>query len=734
MWPARLCLLLCVSVPSISTAAAEDMFVTQLRLPARGVSRDVFAWRDGGEIYVAREDLNALSIAPAGDAARVRLSSIAGLSFSEDNAGAAITLTCTADCFAPQRLGTPMVDPSVDAAPWGAYVNYDLAAQWIEGGDRQFASVMEATVFGPAGRFETGWLADRRVVRLETRWTMDYPDQRLRLVVGDASAPGIGGGMLRLGGIQLGRRFELAPGMITHPTPMLSGEAESASTVELYIDGALRAREQVQAGPFIVDEGPFITGAGEAQLVVTDALGRQQVIARPFFISADMLRPGLSDWSIAVGAVREEFIVDNFSYGAAAALGRYRLGVTPFLTLESALEIGERGSAEIGAVFATPIIGQVRVTHARGESGGAASVAWFRDARVWSFGVQAETREAGFATLTRDGAGPRQSAAAHLNLQIGGAGALAFTAAAADYDAQPDARTLSLAYTPDWFDGASLRFRLAYTERTRAELAFGMSFSLALPGGPNTGYGAEWDRRGASYRVGAQSPAPPEGGFGWRARSVSGVQQRVELTANHTGPVGESAAQAVRFDDGLAARFSHAGAVGWIDGYRFAGAPVRGAFALIDVGAPDVEVTRDGLGVGRSGRDGRVLAANLRPYEVNAIGIETDNLPFDRAPAGTQMRVTPREGAGVVVRFDNVEERLQETQARFADGAPAPRGAILLRARDGARFPVGRDGRVVIAGAAVGDVVTLQGQPQCVASANPADARGGLTLMCAGAA
>src|SRR5262249_2593301 len=150
---------------------------------------------------------------------------------------------------------------------------------------------------------------------LETRWTFDRPQQRLRARVGDSIATGAGAQPFRFGGFQIGNDFALAPSMITYPTPALVGSALAPSTVELYVNGILNARENVQAGPFEIDNAALLAGAGEARMVITDVLGRQQIISRPFFVTSVLLRPGLADWQISAGAERQGYGQDSDGYG-----------------------------------------------------------------------------------------------------------------------------------------------------------------------------------------------------------------------------------------------------------------------------------------------------------------------------------------------------------------------------------------------------------------------------------
>jgi outer membrane usher protein FimD/PapC len=93
-------------------------------------------------------------------------------------------------------------------------------------------------------------------------------------------------------------------------------------------------------------------------------------------------------------------------------------------------------------------------------------------------------------------------------------------------------------------------------------------------------------------------------------------------------------------------------------------------------------------------------------------------------------QVRPAEGAGVVVRFADARERIVETRVAFSDGAIPPRGAVLMRLRDGERFPIGTEGRIVLQGAQIGDVLRLN-NTSCSTHADEAAAAQGLTLECA---
>jgi outer membrane usher protein len=179
----------------------------------------------------------------------------------------------------------------------------------------------------------------------------------------------------------------------------------------------------------------------------------------------------------------------------------------------------------------------------------------------------------------------------------------------------------------------------------------------------------------------------------------------------------------------LGARLGHGGSIGVVDGHTFAAPPIRGGFALVDVGAAGVRVERDRFVAGVTNTAGRVVLTDLRPYDANVIAIRADDLPFDQTPAATQARISPAHGAGVLVHFTEDTEQLIETHA-LVGAHPATRGSVLVRRRDGARFPVGSQGRVVLRGARAGDIVELDLDRRCSARADIEAAADGLALQC----
>src|SRR6185312_10772244 len=98
----------------------------------------------------------------------------------------------------------------------------------------------------------------------------------------------------RMGGVRFGTRFDLQPYFSPSPLPAFMGSVTLPSTAELYINGLRRYSGQVPAGPYRFENLPVVSGAGQATLVLTDALGQVTTLAFPIYGTTALLKKGLS--------------------------------------------------------------------------------------------------------------------------------------------------------------------------------------------------------------------------------------------------------------------------------------------------------------------------------------------------------------------------------------------------------------------------------------------------------
>ncbi|XBS69708.1 fimbria/pilus outer membrane usher protein [Acerihabitans sp. KWT182] len=227
----------------------------------------------------------------------------------------------------------------------GALLNYDIYGSRIQHGAVNLSVWNEWRAFGGFGHFSSDGVLDRlpsnpgsspkHYMRYDTYWADQDEDRSLSWKVGDVITNALSwSGSVRIGGIQIARDFALRPDLVTYPLPSFAGRAAVPTTVDLFVDGYRAGSNEVRPGPYAFNNLPFINGAGEAVVVTTDALGRRVTSTQPFYVSSSLLKPGLPDYSLAVGALRRAYGLRNADYAVPVTSGSYRQGVNDDLTLE----------------------------------------------------------------------------------------------------------------------------------------------------------------------------------------------------------------------------------------------------------------------------------------------------------------------------------------------------------------------------------------------------------------
>jgi outer membrane usher protein len=263
------------------------------------------------------------------------------------------------------------------------FIGYDL---FVDHGRRTSGSGQLFTgISSGAWNFSGTWFGDFvdgvEGARLDTTIGRDWPERMTGLRLGDSiTSPGSWGRAVRFGDVRWGTEFGSRPDLITFPLPAMRGEATVPSTVDVYVNGALLARRGVPAGEFSLHDLPVVSGSGELRLSVRDAYGRERSIEQPYFVAEELLRPGLSAFSVEVGFVREDYGIEDFAYGRAAAVGGYRRGLTRRLTGELRTELLEDSQVAGGALFAS--IGRTMLSGALAYSTASGEQGWLAEAGV----------------------------------------------------------------------------------------------------------------------------------------------------------------------------------------------------------------------------------------------------------------------------------------------------------------------------------------------------------------
>lgn len=646
-----------------------------------------------------------------------RLDDMAGVLGRFDEGRQALAIEAAAGLFDRTRLDLAARNVAM-AAPTspGLLLNYDLSTSRA-GRQRQSGALLGLGAFHRLGSglanfaVRDGYPTGPRVLRLDTGWTLDLQEQRASLRLGDAvSGASQWARSVRLGGVQWATNFATQPGLVTFPLPSMTGETALPSTVDLYVNGALRLRRDLPAGPFSLQQMPALTGQGELQLVVRDLLGREQRIVAPYYASPRLLQKGLHDFSYEAGRVREDFGVASNHYGRAALFATHRLGVSDSVTVEGHGEwIGSLQVGGLAGVLLVPGFGTVNAAVAASRDGGAAGrsgqllgAGVDHHSRYFGFGMNTQFASSGFeqAGQTPGRLALRQNLQTYANVSWGqGSLSLAYLLQTPrDGDA---VRLLSLTYGVSLGPLGFLGLTLLRSIGSNANLMVSVNFSRPLDGrtSVNTNTTVRQGDDPVLAQVQLQRNLPAGEGAGYRLAGATGANPSLQA-----GGVLRHGAGTVGLDVDLsraqaAVRANVSGGLAWVDGGLYASPRIDESFAVVEVpGQAGVGVYADHQLVARTGADGKVLLPRLRPYQLNTLQLEPADLALDTQIESLEMEAVPAYRSGLALRFPVRRSRAATLTVRQPGGQPVPAGALASVEGQAQSFPFGTGGQLYLFG------------------------------------
>ena len=615
----------------------------------------------------------------------------------------------------------------------GALLNYDLFATSTAG--RQTAAVAtELRAFSRYGVIDSTGLSrfaerdSRAYTRLDTTWTRSDQEDLWALSVGDYISGSLAWSRpTRLGGVQWRRDFGLQPGLITQPLPQFFGQAALPSSIELYVNGVRQYRGEVLPGPFQIDAVPNIRGTGQAQVVLTDALGRSQTLDFGFYNASRLLRTGFSDYAVELGAVRRAYGLESFSYrDEPVTSGSLRYGLREWLTLEGHAEAStDLALGGGGAVVSLGRAGTVNGAYALSEHdrgrGQQASVGYTWTAAGFTVDYQLTRAFDDYRDLAADEgrAPPQRAERALLAYGLGHAGSLSLNYTRLDTIEDGRFRVLGANYSAQ-LPGTALAFFVGGSRNLDDDHDNSVFAGLSLSFGPQLSAGLAQDRnRGEdSSSVYVSRPLAQDGGYGWNLRAQRGEgrdQQQAELA--YRGDRGQISGGLWRLDGHTMTYASASGGLVWMDDQAFASRRVDDAFALVSTeGLAGVPVLLENRPIGVTDARGHYLLTGLSAWQPNQVSIEPLQLPPQVQVERTQSMAVPADRAGVRIAFGLRTVRAALLTLQDDKGQPLPLGTRVRRgADDTAPVQVGYDGQVYLEHLSTLNaiIIDLDGQPSC---------------------
>jgi outer membrane usher protein len=712
-----------------SDAPAETTLYLDLMVNGELVGKVVPVRQIGQELFVHARDLHAagVSIPEPSDAHApwLSLERTPGIQHRYDANALLLDVTVPAHWFAEQFLLEQRRSALESVSSPGLGLNY--AAHLSDGEERAKVGSLwsEWRLFNGAGVFtHTGvhrYVAEsaawsgggrrrRGYVRFDTAWSSSNEDQLHSWTVGDLITSAQSWSMpVRVAGVQFSRDFRLRPDLITYPLPQFSGQATLPSTLDLFINGQRVRSEHIRPGPYTLSSVPFLTGAGEATLVTTDVLGRQVATTLPFYASSELLRQGLSDYSVCVGVTRRDYGIEDFSYGRFASTGSLRYGLTNAITIEGQAELaptsdGRFGLLGLGTVMKVGTLGMVSasVSHSANDQlhGRQWSFGYRYSNRGVNFGYQGTRSTKAFYSLANADAGGAPPGPTRSDIVTAGVSSERIGSFAISYvrvqsmDDEP-ARLFNVSYSRHVSGALSLRIG-ASRDLQRDEGLFTTQLLASFGSRGNLTLGAE-QGGGSRESFRYARNVPSYGGIGWNMGRVSTADGRTHSDAS----VAWSGRYA-RLETGVATDAEQH--VGWVDlrgsflvmdDDVFAARQVSDAFVVVSTdGVSEVPVRYENQLVGYTNRRGRLLVPSVTSHYQAKFSIDAARLPPEISIDEPEQRIAVRRRSGALLNFDMRRTSGALIKLVDSDGAVVPVGSHAREQFSGQAGTVGYDGLV----------------------------------------
>ena len=682
-------------------------------------------YRDrSGEYYIRLADIAALGIEARQVPFTVRidnepwvaLRSLGPSDMAFDEARVRLALTFPAPRLTEHvyDLAPRRTEKAVEPRERAAFLNYRLSAVEDHSGEplkvalaNELAVRSGDVLFRNESALVTGGGATS-AVRYETQLVYDRRDSQQRFILGDHTATsGELGSTLPVGGLGLFKLYSMTPYLVRQPLAGFAGTASTPSQVEVRLGGMPVFREQVAPGPFEVRNLQNFAGARDVEVVVRDALGREQVIGFPYYFADQALRAGLHEYSYSFGALRQDLGEGNGSYGPGVISAFHRYGLNDRWT------IGLRGEAASGVANVGPtalyrhdrlgaLSASVAVSTSDGRRGTALSLGHVYQAQRLGLhamyrrfsddyataqdllapstvraelAVGASFASARWGTVFIDHVATEQRAASGLPPSAMDRIGYSYSFGSRASFFASVSRTTQFTRDSQIFAGVLLTLDRATTLHLSAQQEqghehLGAQISRAVPVGEGLGYRLAYD--GATSGDANQAAAFVQ----YNARAASFM---LDSSAVRTGDVRDQRVEA-----------AVAGAVTYA-GDRFAlSRQIDDSFVAVQLAAPleGVRVYSNNQEVGRTDREGRLVVPRVGSFYETQVSIDERDVPLEYSLGEVRRLVAPPYRSGSLLAFD--VRRLRAFEGRL----PAANAVVTLE-RDGStiEFGTGRDGR-----------------------------------------
>ena len=676
---------------------------------------------ENNKLYASAESLRRIGIrVPVQTPDPVCLNDIPQLEIKYDASLQSLALTAplsALDMATTQLNQQNIVSPEATSSR-GLVLNYDLYASQEDDSRNSASAYSELRAFSSLGVLSStqiaryigendGYGLNNGLTRLDTSWRSSFPDQVLAVNVGDTLTSSLNWSRpTRIAGLQIGTDYNLQPYTPTTPLPSFFGSATLPSSVELYMNGVKYYNGDVPAGNFEINTLPTINGAGNAQVTMTDALGKTTVQSFSFYNDQSLLRSGLTEWSAEVGVVRNNYGYESFDYASTPAFsGTWRRGFSNSFTAgahgeatESLVNLGFSSDWIPGGTSGT-ISTALAASADAGKNGFLYSIGYRWNSNRFSFSTTTIATVNDYHDVaTRYGQAPpslNQSTVIGYSTEALGNFSLGYLQFRNPGDS-------TQRYTnANWYKSLTERVYLNAGLNQNIDDSRDRSMYLMLSISMDNNISASSTVQRSNdemiYTLNASKSQPSDGGWGWNmALSRQDSQQNGQGELGYLGRYGKVYGGYSRQQNNQSAYAGADGSLVMMGGSVFAAQTINNGFAVVSTdGIPDVPIILQNNPIGTSDGKGMLLVTNLNSYQNNEISINPLDLPANMRIDPVNAVAIPADRSGTLVNFTVKPVRSALIILKNVHGDVIPEGSsAVLNGSHGALAMVGFDGMV----------------------------------------
>ncbi len=621
--------------------------------------------------------------------------------------------------FLPQVLDAQSEKPPQPSGTQpGIFVNHNLELDVAHG--VRPSGLFELGAFSKFGvltsRFAGSDLSSSAPIRLDTQLVKDFPERMSTLTVGDAvSSYGMWARQVNYAGVRWSRNFGTQPTFVPLAMPTFAGQAVAPSTVDIYVNSVRTFHQNVDTGPFAINNVPVITGTGDVQMVVTDMLGHQQIVSQPYITSRQVLRKGVSEFTYEAGVLHYGIGQNNGAYHSGFVDGTHRLAITDATTIdirgEVTADVQAIGAGADLAVLPMGVISAgVAGSHAEGQDwGGLAYAQISRSGRSWGYAAMVQARNHSFRQLglLATDVQPKTTTQAQIHVALTRRTSLSASyLRQASYHRPPGTAKSSTSYD---FTIVSTALSVPVTRSAFVTFAAnyapalspnpGATLSLVIPLGGRKIFSADAQLQGGKAVSTAEfdQQLPTGTGYGYRVRTTAGETQRVDAGLAYQNESGTYQAEMSQAGGQSSWRFSEMGSVVLLQREVATSRWLNDSFAVVKIPhEPHVDVFSNHQLVAKTNARGLAVVPNLIAYDRNSLQIDDRDVPLDIGVDLEQKTIVPRYRSGTFVLFDAARVQGALLVLTTEDGMPVPLNATVRVERMAGTYSVALHGEVFV--------------------------------------